>query len=105
MVLHQSRAWTDAGSRGYEMVLEDGRPTFALIHFWPGNAVAVRATAPLPLDAWSTLVVTYDGSSRAAGLRLYLDGTPLATETLRDRLTRDIDYRKAWGDNTTSSRR
>ena len=100
VVLHQSRSWTDAGSRGYEVVLDHGRPTFALIHFWPGNAVAVRATTPLPLDAWSTLVVTYDGSSRAAGLRLYLDGSPLATETLRDRLTRDIDYRKAWGDNS-----
>jgi len=100
VVLHQSRAWTDAGSRGYEIVLDHGRPTFALTHFWPGNAVAIRATAPLPLDTWSTLVATYDGSSRAAGLRLYLDGSPLATETLRDRLTRDIDYRKAWSDNS-----
>ncbi len=100
VVLHQSRSWTDAGSRGYEVVLDHGRPTFALTHFWPGNAVAVRATAPLPLDTWSTLVVTYDGSSRAAGLRIYADGSPLATETLRDRLTRDIDYRKAWADNS-----
>ncbi len=100
VILHQSRAWTDAGSRGYEVVLDHGRPTFALSHFWPGNAVAVRATAPLPLDTWSTLVVTYDGSSRAAGLRLYLDGAPLATDTLRDRLTRDIDYRKTRGDNS-----
>ena len=101
VVLHQSRAWTDAGSRGYEVVLDRGRPTFALSHFWPGNAVAVRATEPLPLDTWSTLVVTYDGSSRAAGLRLYLNGSPLATETLRDGLTRDIDYRKSWNDNSS----
>ncbi len=100
VLLHQSRSWTDAGSRGYEVVLDHGRPTFALTHFWPGNAVAVRAIAPLPLDTWSALVATYDGSSRAAGLRLYLDGAPLATETLRDRLTRDIDYRKAWHDNS-----
>jgi hypothetical protein len=100
VILHQSRAWTDAGSRGYEIVLDRGRPTFALSHFWPGNAVAVRATEPLPLDRWSTLTATYDGSSRAAGLRLYVDGVAIATETIRDRLTRDIDYRKAWGDNT-----
>jgi hypothetical protein len=100
VVLHQSRAWTDAGSRGYEIVLDRGRPTFALTHFWPGNAVAIRATAPLPVDRWSALVATYDGSSRAAGLRLYVDGSPLATETLRDRLSRDIDYRKAWNDNS-----
>jgi hypothetical protein len=100
VVLHQSRAWTDAGSRGYEIVLDQGRPTFALTHFWPGNAIAIRATAALPLGTWSTLVATYDGSSRAAGLRLYLDGAPLAVGTIRDRLTRDLDYRKAWHDNT-----
>jgi hypothetical protein len=100
VLLHQSRAWTDAGSRGYEIVLDHGRPVFALTHFWPGDAVAIRAAAPLPLDTWSTLVATYDGSSRAAGLRLYLDGSPLVTDTLRDRLTRDIDYRKAWNDNS-----
>jgi hypothetical protein len=105
VVVHQSRAWTDAGSRGFEIVLDQGRPTFALIHFWPGNAVAIRAKAALPLDAWSTLVVTSDGSGRASGMRLYLDGAPLATETLRDRLTRDIDYRKAWRDNTKSQPR
>ena len=28
VVLHQSRAWTDAGSRGYELLLEDGRVAF-----------------------------------------------------------------------------
>ncbi len=77
VVLHQSRAWTDAGSRGFELTLDRGRPFFGLVHFWPGNAIAVRARQPLPLDAWSQLTVTYDGSSRAAGITLYLNGAPL----------------------------
>ena len=34
--------------------------------------------------------MTYDGSSKAAGLRLFLDGKPLATEVIRDKLTRSI---------------
>jgi hypothetical protein len=50
IVLHQSRAWTDAGSRGFELTLDHGRPFFGLIHFWPGNAIAVRARQPLPLN-------------------------------------------------------
>jgi hypothetical protein len=94
VVLHQSRAWTDAGSRGYELVLDRGRPFFGLIHFWPGNAAAVRAREPLPLGAWSRLTVTYDGSSRAAGIHLYLDGAPLAVDVVRDRLVKDITYRR-----------
>jgi hypothetical protein len=92
VVLHQSRAWTDAGSRGFELTLDHGRPFFALIHFWPGNAIAVRALKPLPLGSWSELVVTYDGSSRAGGIRLYLDGAPLPAEVVRDGLYKDITY-------------
>jgi hypothetical protein len=98
IVLHQSRAWSDAGSRGFELTLDHGRPFFGLIHFWPGNAIAVRAVQPLPLDAWSHLVVSYDGSSRASGIRLYVNGRPLASEIVRDRLFKDITYNKAAGD-------
>ena len=90
VVLHRSRAWTDAGSRGYELLIEDGRLSAALIHFWPGNAVRVRTTDPLPLDRWGQVTWTYDGSSSAAGIRLYLDGRPMATEIVRDQLTQAI---------------
>ena len=102
VVLHQSRAWADAGSRGFELTLDRGRPVFALVHFWPGNAVAVRAVTPLPLGAWSQLVVTYDGSSRAAGIRLYLNGAPMASEVIRDHLYKDITYDPAAGDNVAN---
>lgn len=98
VVFHRSRAWTDSGSRGYELILEDGRPVFGLIHFWPGNALVVRARDPLPSGEWSHLAVGYDGSSRAAGLRLYLNGKPLILDAVRDTLFKDIVHRKEWGD-------
>ena len=98
VVFHFSRAWTDSGSRGYELVLDRGRPFFGLIHFWPGNALGVRAKEALPLKAWSQLTVTYDGSSRAAGVRLYRNGVLLETEIVRDHLDRDILHRAEWGD-------
>ncbi len=99
IIVHQSRAWTDAGSRGFELTLDRGRPFFGLIHFWPGNAIAVRARQPLPLNAWSRLVVTYDGSSRASGIRLFLNGVALETDVIRDHLYKDITYDRAAGDN------
>ena len=43
VVFHRSRAWTDAASRGYELLIEDGRLKWSLIHFWPGNAISIRA--------------------------------------------------------------
>ena len=97
IIVHQSRAWSDAGSRGFELTLDHGRPFFGLIHFWPGNAIAVRARQPLPLNEWSRLVVTYDGSSRAAGIRLYLNGAALETDVVRDHLYKDITYDRAAG--------
>jgi hypothetical protein len=98
VIFHRSRAWSDSGSRGYELVLEAMRPAFALIHFWPGNAIQVRARDPIPVDTWSHLAVTYDGSSRADGLRLYLNGRPVSVEVVRDNLFKDIVHRKEWGD-------
>jgi hypothetical protein len=92
IIVHQSRAWSDAGSRGFELTLDRGRVFFGLIHFWPGNAIAVRSRQALPLNAWSQLTVTYDGSSRAAGIRLYLDGTRLDADVVRDRLYKNITY-------------
>jgi hypothetical protein len=99
LILHRSRAWTDSGSRGYELVLDHGRPFFGLIHFWPGNAIGVRANQTLPTNEWSHVAVTYDGSSRAAGVRLYLNGARLETDTVRDNLYKDIAHRKEWGDS------
>ena len=90
VVLHRSRAWHDSGSRGYQLLLEDGRPSFSLIHFWPGNALRVRALEPVEVDAWTHLAITYDGSSTAAGVRLFVDGTEVRVEVVRDALTRTI---------------
>ena len=98
VIFHFSRAWTDSGSRGYELVLDHGKPFFGLIHFWPGNALGVRAKEALPTNEWSQLTVTYDGSSRASGVSLYLNGEPLAIEVVRDHLYRDIRHRSEWGD-------
>ena len=96
VILHQSKAWTDAGSRGFELTLDHGKPFFGLIHFWPGNAMAVRAKAALPTNEWAQITVTYDGSSHAAGIRLYLNGAAVETEIVRDHLYKDISYSGSW---------
>ena len=90
VIFHRSRAWTDAGSRGYELLIEEGRAKWSLIHFWPGDAISIRTLDPLPVGAWVNVTVTNDGSSRAAGLRLFINGQPARTEIIRDHLTKDI---------------
>ncbi|MFT7077462.1 MAG: hypothetical protein ACJA0P_003488 [Planctomycetota bacterium] len=90
IVIHRTKSWTDSGSRGYQVLIEDGRVTVAFVHFWPGDAIAIRSVAPLPVEAWTHVAFTYDGSSRADGLRLYIDGQLALTEVVRDHLTRSI---------------
>ena len=90
VIFHRSRAWTDAASRGYECLIEDGHLTASLIHFWPGNAISIRMDDPLPINAWQHITLTYDGSSQASGLRIYVNGEPANTSVRRDNLYKEI---------------
>ena len=92
VILHRSAAWLDAAGRGYQIMLEAGRPEVALVHFWPGNALAIRAASPLPIGEWSHVAFTYDGSCQSAGLRLFINGRQIETETMADCLDRSLRY-------------
>jgi len=90
VVLHRSQAWTDAASRGYELLIENGRIKWSLINFWPGNAISIRTQAKVPLNEWTQVIVTNDGSSRAAGLKIYVNGKLAAVDIIKDHLTKNI---------------
>ncbi|MGE3405772.1 MAG: DUF1553 domain-containing protein [Pirellulales bacterium] len=90
IVLHRSRAWTDAASRGYELLIEEGCLKWSLIHFWPGNAISIAAQDKVVPGEWTHVVVTSDGSSRADGLHLYVNGRPSKTVTVKDNLSKEI---------------
>jgi len=92
VVLHHSKAPIDAGSRGYELLLEDGHVAFGLHHMWPGNSLKVQTTRPIEKDKWQQITVTYDGSSRAAGIAIYVNGQRQELTVIRDGLYKDITY-------------
>ena len=55
----------------------------------PEVAIRVAALNPLPLDnAWKHIFFTYDGSGRASGVRIYINGVSVATRVLKDNLRR-----------------
>src|SRR5690606_36941479 len=56
----------------------------------PGNALRVVSIENLPIDRWVHVAVRYDGSSRAEGLSLFVDGEQMATQVVRDCLTKHI---------------
>ncbi len=103
VVFHRSRAWTDAASRGYELLIEEGKLKWSLIHFWPGNAISVRTKDALAVKEWKQVVVTYDGSSSAEGLSIYVDGKLAELEIVKDALTKTIQG--GGGDNISLGER
>lgn len=90
VIFHRSRAWTDAGSRGYQLLIEKGHLSASLIHFWPGNAIRIRTKARVPLKQWTHVVMTSNGNSQASGLELFVDGKEAVCDTIRDHLYKNI---------------
>lgn len=98
VILHRTRSALEAAHRGYEISIENNQPVFRMAHFWPGNGIGIRAAQALTVGKWTHLAATYDGSSKAAGMKLYVDGQPVACEVERDHLYKDILYLQEWGD-------
>jgi hypothetical protein len=90
VVMHHQQAGSDAGYNGYQLVLENGHASFGLIHFWPGNAIKVRTREKVRTNEWVQVGITYDGSSRASGLMLYVNGKSAELEVVRDQLYKDF---------------
>jgi hypothetical protein len=85
-VLHTSNFTLESDQQGYQVMLEDGKLAWQVIHFWPGSAIAIGTSEAFPLARWVHVTVTYDGSSRAAGLVIYVDGERASSEIVRDHL-------------------
>ncbi|WP_232536127.1 DUF1553 domain-containing protein [Lacipirellula parvula] len=90
VVVAQRTFGTDVGYNGFDLMLADGVLEARLYRVWPGNAIGVRAAEPIAAADWEHITVTYDGSSRAAGLRLYLNGRELQTTILRDKIQKSV---------------
>lgn len=60
--------------RGYDVILEGGKLASHFVHHWPDKAFKVMTKQPLSLNAWHHITVTYDGSRKATGMKIYIDG-------------------------------
>jgi hypothetical protein len=80
----------EAGYRGFDLLLNNGKLEVHLVHHWPDNAVKVAAPEP-PRDAWSHVFITYNGSGKASGVKVYVNGQPARTEAQNDTLRGTIN--------------
>lgn len=77
--------------RGYELFLDHlNRPHVRLTHNPPDHRLEIVGMDSVKVSEWTNLLFTYDGSSQAAGLQLYLNGEQLAVQTPYDQLYKSI---------------
>ena len=76
---------------GVDLFLGGGKLAPHIVNdFAAGNAIKVTTKNAIPMNVWTHLFITYDGSSKAAGVRVYVDGRAQETTTDVDKLTDSI---------------
>ncbi len=61
--------------RGWELFLDkQNRLSFIMISYWPHNYLQITTESPVSSGEWHHVSVTYNGSGKADGVQLYVDG-------------------------------
>ena len=80
--------------KGFHLALENNTLQLMMAHTAPDNAIIEYTKTDIPRDTWINLTMTYDGSSKASGLRVFMDGNELETEIEIDNLYKDIHFKR-----------
>lgn len=66
----------DNNFRGWDLFIQDRNCAIHLVNRWPENALKVATeNNPIRPGEWQHIFATYDGSGKAEGVRIYVDGT------------------------------
>jgi hypothetical protein len=79
-----------AAYRGFDLLLIDGRVEVHLVNTWPTNAIKVSTRRRISRDEWSHVLVTCDGSGKAAGVKVYFNGESVGLDVHTDSLSGTI---------------
>ncbi len=80
-----------SNDRGYLLRLNKDRTlsvTFSYVY--PANCIEIQTTEKLSVKQWQNIALNYDGSGKAKGIELYLNGTKLRTRVITDNLTKGL---------------
>ncbi|MFS4467911.1 DUF1553 domain-containing protein [Maribacter sp. 2210JD10-5] len=92
VVFHKQNSTQLHSYRGYHLSVKENKIEVLLAHVWPDNAIVERTLTDVPKEKWVQLTMTYDGSSKADGLKVYIDGKEEETHVINDNLYKDIIF-------------
>jgi hypothetical protein len=79
-----SRMDDAAAYRGYDFIVEGGRLNAHFVDHWPDKGCKVSTAAVLKPQQWHHVTLVWQGSRRAAGIRIYVDGVPQTLQVDND---------------------
>ena len=82
--------------RGFEIVWKKGRFLVNLVSKWGVDAIEVLTRDATRSNDWQQVIVSYDGSRKSSGMRIYVDGVSLPLNIVRDTLTGPTDNHEPW---------
>ncbi len=93
------------GIRGWDMFLSGSMVYVHLIHAWERDAIRVNTKQQIPMNQWTHVFATYDGSGKAKGVHVYVNGKPMELNATHDSLKGTIltDKPVAIGRRTTGA--
>ena len=90
VIFHKSNAERLYNFKGFHLYLKNNKLEIMMAHTAPSNAITKLSKKDVPREKWFQLTMVYDGSSKADGFDLYLDGVEMGMETVIDQLYKDI---------------
>ncbi|MCE9607193.1 MAG: DUF1553 domain-containing protein [Planctomycetia bacterium] len=85
-----SRMDEETSYLGFGLFWNEGRIQFDLIARITDDAIRVQTKNRFVPDRWTHVAVTYDGSQKAGGVRLFVNGAPEPLEILSDTLSNPV---------------
>ena len=76
--------------RGWDFWVQARRVGTHIVNTWPGDALKVVAAEQVPANQWTHVTVTYDGSGKASGVKVFYNGQPQKTNVEADKLQNTI---------------
>ena len=75
---------------GWDLWIENGRPATHIIHHWPDDALKVASNNPIKAGEWTHVFVSYNGSGKADGVQIFINGVPQPTGVQANALKNSI---------------
>lgn len=90
VIFHRCNSTLLYNYRGFCLNVKDDKLELKMAHTAPYNAIIEFTKDDVIKGEWIQLTLTYDGSGKASGLKVYMNGKEMETDIDQDNLYKDI---------------